>query len=107
MTSHAPDCGHNHAPLAVHATHRALALPLTLLLKGFVWGWRIVGAPIAGPVCRYEPSCSAYALEAIERFGPIGGAVLAAKRLLRCHPWGGSGYDPVPIAAPKPPSSHF
>jgi putative membrane protein insertion efficiency factor len=72
------------------------ALFLKGALKGVVWSWRLVGAPIAGPICRYEPSCSTYALQAIDRFGPVFGAWLTLKRLGRCHPWGGSGYDPVP-----------
>ena len=46
--------------------------------------------------CRYEPSCSRYAYTAVERYGAVRGAWLAVKRLLRCQPWGGSGYDPVP-----------
>ena len=46
--------------------------------------------------CKYEPTCSAYAIEALQRHGLIRGAYLTARRLLRCHPWGGSGYDPVP-----------
>jgi len=48
------------------------------------------------PSCRFTPSCSAYAIEAVSRYGAARGALLAAKRLCRCHPLGGSGYDPVP-----------
>ncbi len=47
-------------------------------------------------MCRYSPTCSAYALAAIKKHGPWKGAWLAAKRILHCHPWGGHGYDPVP-----------
>ena len=49
-----------------------------------------------GPSCRFTPTCSQYALEAFRKHGPIKGFYLSARRLLRCHPWGGSGYDPVP-----------
>ncbi|MGH8222665.1 MAG: membrane protein insertion efficiency factor YidD [Woeseiaceae bacterium] len=55
-------------------------------------------SPWLGRNCRYEPTCSAYALEAIERHGAIRGCLLAGKRICRCHPWGGAGFDPVPDA---------
>lgn len=53
-------------------------------------------SPLTPPACRFTPTCSQYAIEAIEKHGPIHGLWLAVRRLLRCHPWGGSGYDPVP-----------
>lgn len=72
-----------------------LSLPLWLA----VWGWRLLVAPLVGPRCRYQPTCSAYALGALHRHGPGRGTLLALRRLARCHPWGGSGYDPVPTPA--------
>ncbi len=59
-------------------------------------GWQLGPSRILPPSCRYAPSCSEYAIQAIGKYGPIKGSWLAAKRLMRCHPWGGSGYDPVP-----------
>lgn len=53
-------------------------------------------SPLLPPACRYTPSCSQYAVEAITKHGPFRGTWLAIKRILRCNPWGGSGYDPVP-----------
>lgn len=53
-------------------------------------------SPMLPASCRYVPSCSAYAIEALRKYGPFKGLWLAIKRILRCHPWGGSGYDPVP-----------
>ena len=53
-------------------------------------------SPFTPAACRFVPTCSEYALEALKKHGPFKGTVLAIKRILRCHPWGGSGYDPVP-----------
>ena len=53
-------------------------------------------SPLLPPACRYTPTCSEYAIQAIEAFGATKGSWLAVRRLARCHPWGGSGYDPVP-----------
>lgn len=53
-------------------------------------------SPLTPPSCRFTPTCSQYAMEAIQKHGPVKGLYLAIRRILRCHPWGGSGYDPVP-----------
>jgi len=66
------------------------------LLIGMVRLYQWGPSRMMGPSCRYLPTCSAYAIEALERHGAIRGGWLAVKRLLRCHPWGGHGYDPVP-----------
>lgn len=65
-------------------------------LLGIVWIYRRLVSPLLGARCRFEPTCSAYAQEAIRRYGGFRGGWLALKRVGRCHPWGGAGYDPVP-----------
>ena len=65
-------------------------------IGGMIRGYQLLVAPILPPSCRYYPSCSHYAAEAVKVHGPWQGSLLAMRRLLRCHPWGGSGYDPVP-----------
>ncbi len=69
---------------------------VTWLLRGVVIGYRYSLAYFLGGRCRFQPSCSEYALEALDRHGPWRGGMLAIRRILRCHPWGGSGHDPVP-----------
>jgi len=58
--------------------------------------WQVGVSPWLGPACRYEPTCSVYAEQAVRKHGAARGSWLGLRRLLRCHPWGGSGYDPVP-----------
>ena len=73
-----------------------MGLPLVWLLSGLIWSYRLLLSPVLPPCCRFTPTCSAYALEALRRHGPIRGSWLTLHRIARCHPWGGDGYDPVP-----------
>jgi putative membrane protein insertion efficiency factor len=59
-------------------------------------GWQLGPSKVLPPSCRYQPSCSAYAITALQRYGAAKGGWLALKRIMRCHPWGGQGLDPVP-----------
>jgi putative membrane protein insertion efficiency factor len=66
------------------------------ILRGLIRGYQLVVSPILGPRCRHLPSCSEYTSEAIAVHGPVRGGWLGLRRILRCNPWGTSGYDPVP-----------
>lgn len=66
------------------------------VLIGLVRLYQWTLSPLLGPCCRFDPSCSEYAVAAIRRFGPLRGGRLMLRRLSQCHPWGASGYDPVP-----------
>lgn len=74
--------------------------PVSILTRGLMRGlirlYQLVVSPILPGACRYLPTCSDYAMEAVSRHGPVLGGLLTARRLCRCHPWGGHGYDPVP-----------
>ncbi len=71
---------------------KILSFPFIVLVRFY----QICISPLKPATCRFTPTCSAYAIEALRKYGPIKGIWLAAKRIIRCHPWGGSGYDPVP-----------
>lgn len=88
------------APNGVDGTvDRAVRSPLTMLAIGGIRLYQWTISPLLGPHCRHLPTCSGYAMEAIERHGLLRGSWLTLRRLLRCHPWGTSGYDPVPPIA--------
>lgn len=70
--------------------------PLSWLMLTLIAFYRTFISPLTPPACRFTPTCSQYAQEAIRKYGPFRGGWLALKRILRCHPFGGSGYDPVP-----------
>ena len=74
---------------------------LAWTLRRLVRLYQILVSPALPPRCRYLPTCSDYAMDALARHGALAGTWLALCRLARCHPWGGSGYDPVPEAPPN------
>ena len=71
---------------------KLITYPFVLLVHFY----QIAISPLKPPTCRFTPTCSSYALEALKRHGLFKGGMLAIRRIMRCHPWGGSGYDPVP-----------
>lgn len=76
--------------------------PVVFILKVVIRLYQWLLSPILGHGCRFAPSCSEYAFEAVERHGALRGSAMTLGRLVRCHPWGGSGYDPVPGATGRP-----
>jgi putative membrane protein insertion efficiency factor len=78
--------------MMANTRHSIFAWPLIQLVRLY----RLAISPWLGSNCRFNPTCSNYAIEALEMHGAVVGSWLAAKRIGRCHPWGGSGYDPVP-----------
>ena len=71
------------------------------LLIGVVRGYRLLLSPWLGSACRFEPTCSVYALQALERHGAAAGSYMTVHRLMRCHPWCAGGSDPIPEQAPR------
>ena len=76
------------------AVRQGLATALVAPIRAY----QVVLSPLLPPSCRFTPTCSTYAIAAIQAHGPVQGLWLGTKRICRCHPWGGSGYDPVPDA---------
>lgn len=85
-----------------NAVSKALAWPLIQIVRLY----RLAISPWLGANCRFDPTCSSYTIEALQTHGLFKGAWLAAKRIGRCHPWGGSGYDPVPKNSRDDDESH-
>lgn len=75
--------------------------PLAAVARALILLYRFTLSPLLGPRCRFYPSCSAYALEAVDRHGALRGLWLALRRIGRCHPWHPGGYDPVPARADR------
>jgi putative membrane protein insertion efficiency factor len=71
---------------------QVFAFPLIILVRIYQW----ILSPLFPSVCRYQPTCSHYMIESLQIWGPLKGSYLGIKRIMRCHPWGGHGHDPVP-----------
>lgn len=96
-------CKIEHDDTAKTASQTGL---LARILIGLVRAYQLVLSPLLGPRCRFQPTCSSYAVEAITVHGGLKGGLLTAKRILKCHPWGGFGYDPVPKGTNKAAHHH-
>ncbi len=80
----------------LYRSGKVLSSVLTAVLILPLRIYQLAISPLFPPACRFTPTCSQYAVEALKRHGPFKGAWLSLRRICRCHPWGGSGYDPVP-----------
>ena len=100
MSAHLPGDHPASGAAAQGVRLRLVDLPRQLLIA-LVRGYRLLLSPWLGSACRFEPTCSRYALEALERHGALAGAALSGWRLLRCHPWCAGGCDAVPERAPR------
>lgn len=96
----AQDSAARRRPAARDIAGWIVAAPLLAMIRLYQWFL----APLMGSACRFAPSCSHYGFEAIAVHGPVRGSWLTLRRLLRCHPWGGSGFDPVPPPAGRAPT---
>ena len=86
----------NNLCKGVYSLWLFLSTILSKIMLALIWFYRHCISPLTPAACRYTPTCSQYAVEAIKKYGPFKGGWLAFRRILRCNPWGGSGYDPVP-----------
>jgi uncharacterized protein len=84
-------------PGRLPSVHSLVIAPAIALIRAY----QLIVSPMRPPTCRFYPSCSSYALTAIERFGLVRGSWLATRRLLRCHPWNPGGVDHVPAPPPR------
>lgn len=93
--------------LGVRWIGRALIRLPAWLILGLFRLWQLLASPTYGQTCRFYPSCSAYGVEAVSRYGALRGCWMTARRLLRCHPWNPGGFDPVPpIGRTAQPAAH-
>lgn len=72
-----------------------VSIPQKMII-GLIWIYKYTISPLLPGACRFAPTCSEYGVQAIKKHGALKGSILLTKRISRCHPWGGSGYDPVP-----------
>lgn len=81
---------------AVKKVRELIGKPVSVILQRLVRGYQLLISPVLPGSCRFYPTCSTYAIEALGQHGPLKGGWLALRRISRCHPWGGSEFDPVP-----------